>query len=958
MSTPASVLPPLADVAPGEGRRSPRARLRSDAPSLSLDGRWRFRWSERADQPTIGFEAPDFDDRQWDEIDVPGLWQFSGYGRPAYTNVRYPFPVEPPYVPDENPTGEYRVAFDHDGSLGDSAVVLRFDGVDSIFAVWLNGTSLGWSTGSRLTTEFDVGPLLQPGRNVLAVRAHQWSAASYLEDQDMWWLSGIFRSVTLLARPVGGLDDVFIHAGFDHTTGTGRLRVETSAAATISCPELHLSDAPTAEAVELPDVQAWTAETPHRYELRVSTAEETVTVPVGFRTVRTDDGVLTVNGRPVYLRGVNRHEWHPDHGRVMDAETMLADVALMKRHNVNAVRTSHYPPHPDFLDLCDEHGLWVILENDMETHGFEPNGWRRNPSDDPQWADACLDRMRRTVERDKNHPSVIMWSLGNESGHGQNLAAMAQWVHGRDPDRPVHYEGDWDSSYVDVYSRMYATHEEVDAIGRSDEAPTVDVGADAHRRSIPFLQCEYGHAMGTGPGGLVEYAELFEKYPRLAGGFIWEWIDHGVRQHTADGTEFFAYGGDYGEELHDGNFIADGLLFPDRTPSPGLLELARIIAPVRIDVTGTAVTVRNLRDFTDTSNLHFEWSIADDGAPTASGPLSVPVVAAGEQMSVDLPARPEPASGHGELLVTVRAVLAEGTAWAEAGHEVAWGQGRLAEAEAPRARIQSKPDFDVDPRTGRLTRLGGLSLLGPRLDVWRAPTDNDRGEHGPQVAPTWYSLGLNRMRHRTISVDLGESRAQVRTRVAPAASDLGLFATYTWSRADGGGLRLRLEVEPDGDWSGVPLPRLGLRMELPATIADVEWYGLGPGESYRDARAAAHLGRFRKPIEALQTPYLRPQENGNHLDVRWASLTGADGGLRVIGGPTFALTVRRWTSEDLAAARHPYDLRARDRVYVNVDVAQTGVGTAACGPGPLPQHILWAEPTTFEVTFFPVSAHG
>ncbi|GAB3895054.1 hypothetical protein GCM10029964_074390 [Kibdelosporangium lantanae] len=537
----------VADVSPGYGALPPRAFFTTSAPSLNLNGDWRFRLSP---SPTpLGFEQDGFDDSGWDTLPVPSNWQLHGHGKPAYTNVSYPFPVDPPHVPSDNPTGDYRVEFT---VPWEGRTVLRFDGIDSCGRVWLNGDELGVTRGSRLPTEFDVTAALRPGPNLLAVRVHQWSSGSYLEDQDMWWLSGIFRDVTLLSRPEGGIDDYFVHASYDHETGHGTVKVDTVPGATLTIPALGVSG-PADQAVTVP-VTPWTAEEPHLYPAVLATPVESVELRVGFRTVSIEDGLLKVNGRRILLKGVNRHEFHPTLGRAVPLEVAREDVELMKRHNVNAVRTSHYPPDPRFLALCDEVGLWVIDECDLETHGFTQVGWERNPSDDPQWRDAYLDRMTRTVERDKNHPSIILWSLGNEAHTGANLAAMADWARTRDPSRPIHYEGDHACSYVDVYSRMYATHAEVDEIGRGS--------------GLPFVLCEYAHAMGNGPGGMLEYRQLFEKYPRCQGGFVWEWIDHGIRQVDDRGREFYAYGGDFGETIHDGSFVIDGLVFPDRTPSP------------------------------------------------------------------------------------------------------------------------------------------------------------------------------------------------------------------------------------------------------------------------------------------------------------------------------------------------------------------------------------------------------
>ncbi|WP_238413149.1 glycoside hydrolase family 2 TIM barrel-domain containing protein [Saccharothrix deserti] len=951
-------LPYYTDPTPGSGYLPPRATATSDAPSVDLDGDWRFQLVPTARAGAEGFQAPDFDDTAWDHLPVPAHWQLHGYGAPAYTNQAMPIPVEPPHVPDENPTGEYRRAFDlpQDWPTGTDAV-LRFDGVDSCFKVWLNGRELGHAKGSRLPTEFAVGALLEPGRNVVAVRVHQWSSGSYVEDQDMWWLSGIFRSVRLIARPEGCLDDFFVHADFDHVTGEGVLRVEASAPARLTVPELGLVDVPADTEHRVAGVEPWTAETPRLYHGELSSAGERVAVRIGFRTVRVVDGVLTVNGKRVQFRGVNRHEWDPDRGRAMTPEVMRRDVELMKRHNINAVRTSHYPPHPGFLALCDELGLWVIDECDLETHGFFLVGWRGNPSDDPRWTEALLDRMRRMVERDKNHPSVVIWSLGNEAGTGRNLAAMADWARRRDPNRPIHYEGDFDSSYVDVYSRMYPSHAEVDAIGRRAEPPTDDPAHDAHRRALPFILCEYAHAMGAGPGGLAEYQELFDTYERCQGGFVWEWIDHGIRRLTEDGRTWFAYGGDFGEPLHDGNFIADGLVFPDRTPSPGLVEYKQVIEPVRITPRTGEVEITNRHDFADTAHLVFEWSVEEEGVRVTGGALDVEPVPAGRTVTVALPALPTTGA---ETWLTVRAVLAKDGPWADAGHEVAWGQARLV-APAPvvvagTAATHGDADFDADfdADTGRLTRLGDLALHGPLLDLWRATTDNDRGHGEKSLDAAWRKIGLHRLWHRLVDVERDADRLVVTTRVAPAATDLGVRATYTWE-PDGDGLRLTLTAVPEGPWP-CPLPRIGLRFRLLSEVDTVRWYGRGPGEAYRDMRQAARVGRHEATVDDLQTPYVFPQENGNRVDVRWAELRAADGaGLRIEGDPVFDLTVRRWTTEDLDAARHTHELRDRGEVFLNVDAAHQGLGSASCGPGVLPQHRLLAAPTVLRLTLRPLS---
>jgi beta-galactosidase len=980
---------------PWTGAEPPRAWFRSSAPSLDLSGDWKFRWSGRADGPA-GFARPSADDQDWATLPVPSQWQLHGYGAPAYTNIRYPFPLDPPRVPTDNPTGDYRVRFNLPPGWPAGHTILRFDGVDSCARVWLNGTELGVISGSRLPAEFDVTSLVNPAQrdNLLAVRVHQWSSGSYLEDQDMWWLSGIFRRVMLLSRPDSGVRDYFVHTEYDHRTGQGTLRVDADAGgpARVTVPALGI-DVAAGETTTVPAVEPWSAESPRLYRGVLTTPGETVPLTIGFRTVAIRDGILTVNGRRVLFRGVNRHEFDPDRGRAVTEPVMRRDVLLMKQHNINSVRTSHYPPDPRFLELCDEYGLYVIDECDLETHGFLGHGHQPapdNPAGQPDWQQALVSRMQRMVERDKNHPSIVLWSLGNESGAGRNLGAMADWARRRDPSRPLHYERDPTYRDVDVFSQMYTPHAEVERIGQGREEPLDDPELDARRRAMPFILCEYGHAMGNGPGGLTEYQDLFDRYPRCQGGFIWEWIDHGLRTRDERG-EYYGYGGDFSEPLHDGNFVADGLLFPDRAPSPGLLEYAKVIEPVRISRDGDRLRVANRYDFLDLSHLRFTWIAEADGQPLASGELTVPPVGPGASVSVLLPAIPALGGAgeandanrvyvtggvdgaRGERWLTVRAELAADKPWAKAGHEIAWAQVPVEKMSPPLSPPPPAPDSATDPEpvtvtattiqvgpgrfdpaTGTLTHLGPLSVDGPRLDVWRAPIDNERWFSTEQNELAWRELGLHRMQHRVAAVETSPDELVVRTRVAPAASRLGLFATYRWT-ATGDELSLTVEVEPDGTWA-VPLPRLGLRMAGPATLDQVTWFGLGPGEAYRDSRRAVRVGRHRATVGELQTPYVFPQENGNRADVRWAEITDAAGaGLRVAGDPVFGLTVRRWTTEDLDAARHPHQLTPRDSLFINIDHAQHGLGTGSCGPAVLPAHRLLAEPVTFRVTFQPLA---
>src|SRR5690242_2176459 len=761
---------------PGLGFAPARAWQARGSARLSLNGTWKFRYRESLRDLTAGFEATGFDDSGFDDIEVPSCWQLAGvpgpvrYGAPAYTNVTYPFPVDPPRVPDRNPTGEYRRRFtlppgwDRGGST-----LVRFDGVDSCFAVFVNGTTVGHSMGSRLMREFDITRHVRPENNVIAVRVHQWSAGSYLEDQDMWWLSGIFRGVTLINEPAGLVRDFFVHADYDADHGAGTLRVDTDRPATLSVPELRITGAAAGAGYRVA-AEPWSDEHPRLYDAVLTSPGGEIGFRVGFRRIEVSDGQIRLNGHTIAFRGVNRHEWHPVTGRSLDEATIRADVVLMKQHNVNAVRTSHYPPDPRFLDLCDEYGLLVIDECDLETHGFALAGWRGNPGDDPRWLPACLDRIERTVERDKNHPSVIMWSLGNEAGTGRNLEQMAGWIRARDPGRLIHYEGEPDAFYTDVYSTMYTDYGELDAIGRGQEPGTANPDHDERRRRLPMMLCEFGHAMGNGPGGLADYAALFDRHPRLHGGFIWEWIDHGIARLTPAGEPYFGYGGDFGERVHDGNFVIDGLVFPDRTPSPGLLEVKAVFAPVgiTIDPAARSISVRNRQHAAGLHAYRFGWTVEDDGVPVAAGALEMPNAPPGHGATAGFPQAlidaPAPAP-DGERWLTVTASLATFFFKQAAAYEIAFAQALLSQPPAapPAGKPPAKPTAPtalaapaatgevtlggavLDRDTGELRRLGPFGVHSAFPDFWRAPTDND-----VRVSGGWRRAGLDRLERKIL----------------------------------------------------------------------------------------------------------------------------------------------------------------------------------------------------------------
>jgi beta-galactosidase len=987
----------LGDPTPGSATRlRPRALLNSSAERVSLAGDWRFRWSPRPpsdeEQGSPEFVAAAYDDSDWDVIAVPSHWVLNGYGHPTYTNIAYPFPIDPPAVPDDNPTGDYRLGFavpeqlrGHK-QLAGGRVLLRFDGVESLATVWLNGIEVGWFTGSRLATEFDITDLLREDGNVLAVRVHQWSAASYVEDQDQWWLPGIFRDVSLLARPEHGIDDVFVRADYDPVTGQGsvQLEVRTDRSVELRVEELGLSaelePGTSTHTFVVGPVEPWSAEVPRLYQLELVGVSETVRLRIGFRRIEVVGDQLLANGRRLVFRGVNRHETNPDRGRVLDEKQLIADLHLMKSHHINAIRTSHQPPHPRFLELADELGFWVVLECDLETHGFWDVEWRGNPGDDSAWREACLDRIQRTVERDKNHACVVLWSLGNESGTGRNLAEMASWVHHRDPSRPVHYEGDHEGAYTDVYSRMYPTMEEVSSIcgEQTMSAHLVGAAETARVRSMPFVMCEYAHAMGNGPGSLADYEELIDRFPRSHGGFIWEWRDHGLRTHTPDGVEYFGYGGDFGEPLHDGVFVMDGLVLSDGTPSPALAELAAVWVPVRLSVEDGSLRVENRWHTLDTSAVEYRWQLADDGRELASGRMALAVLKAGETAVFPLPPETLASSGViGERWLTIAAVRAGAVAWAPDGHRVGFAQYQVSQSVAEPlrpsgARWQQNRlgEAEFDDR-GALVSWRGLSVIGPQVELWRAPTENDRGagqgsyetadpvltsgvgdESTPSSAQRWRERGLHRLQHRLVESTRGLDGLTTQVRSMPAHSATGIDSELAW-RSASDGLHLRCSVRPFGEWD-CTWPRLGLHFELPLELAatEVSWFGVGPQESYPDSRSAGEVGRFALPATALRTPYARPQETGHRAGLRTLELgplqlaTVPDRAGRRPGFQLALHSAQQWSEAD-----HDYELPAPTALHLYVDFAQHGLGSRACGPDVLPRYALWPQVAQWEIVF-------
>lgn len=954
-----------------------------------LNGNWQFQYLASPAEAPPGFFAEAFDVSQWNTLPVPSCWQMHGYGKPQYTNTKYPFPVDPPFVPTENPVGLYRRVFSVPQEWSGMQVFLEFGGVDSAFYVWLNGRQVGYSQGSHMPSEFDITPFLQESGNTLAVQVFQWSDGSYLEDQDQWRLSGIFRDVCLMARPAAAsVRDVEIRTSMG---GKLDLHVEMrggDAPCSLSAA-LYDGDAAIAEQsvlgtgtrtaqITIPQPRLWSAEEPNLYTLLLTLADaqgQMLTVErfrVGFRELVIAGGRLLVNGTPVTLKGVNRHDTHPDLGHVTPREHMRRDMALMKQHNINTVRTSHYPNDPYWLDLCDEYGLYVIDEADLEAHGFGDAGDWSRLSNDPLWKQAYVDRAERMVRRDKNHPSIILWSLGNESGYGPNHLAMGDAIKALDPTRFVHYETSYilEDVGVDVISRMYTNVPDTIAEGQKDDPR-------------PFFLCEYAHAMGNGPGSLKDYWDAINHYPRLLGGCVWEWADHGIRQKTAGGEEWFAYGGDFGDVPNDGSFCIDGLTSPDRKPHPGLLELKKVIAPVwaePADLAAGRVTIHNRYDFSSLAHLEAAWSVQCDGEITQQGTLAMPDIAAGGAAEVALPYR-LPLSG--DVWLNLTWTLASACPWAERGHEVAWAQlalpvppakapvlqpaamPALAAAETGQTLEISGTDFQMafDKQRGLLTQwtYQGTRLVtsGPKLCVWRAPTDNDVA-----LAAEWRKAGLDRLVPRFEFLQwerLSPQSIQVSVRqvLAPIFLFPAFAVTFQYTVYGNGEVVLETHVLPLKALP--PLPRLGLQLSLPAGFDRFAWYGLGPHESYPDRRESVKLGVYGGSVQDQFEVYIRPQENGNKSGVRWASLCDIRGlGLLAVAQPLpdgvpalLSVSVHHYTPEDLMAAGHTFDLAPRPETVLHLDHAQSGLGSQSCGPGPLPQYLLQPEETRFSVRFTP-----
>lgn len=963
----------------------------------SLCGSWDFRYYESVSD-VEDFLVPGFDRSTMETMPVPRSWQTMldrGYDVPQYTNVRYPYPVDPPKVPSRNPAGLYIRDFRIDAQMLDGKrVYMTFEGVDSCFYLFVNGVYCAYSQVSHCTSEIDVTDRLRAGNNTVAVLVLKWCDGSYLEDQDKWRMSGIFREVLLVARDAVHVRDLFVKTTLtdDFSSATVTCDVETNGELDVNYTLLtprgdvlsggvrRVCGRAVLDVATLADPALWSDESPVLYTLYIEAGREVIRIPVGVRRINVKNGVVLLNGQPVKARGVNRHDSHPILGQATPLDHIRRDIMIFKRHNINMVRTSHYPNDPRFYELCDEYGILVCDETDLETHGFQCAGKWNMTTDDPAWETAYLDRAERMLERDKNHPSVIMWSVGNESGCGCNHRAQADYFHRVDPSRLVHSEDEsgyinWQlmtsddpavaeaakaDPYLDVDSRMYPTLDGMRKI------------VETSRR--PLFLCEYCHAMGNGPGDLAAYWALMRSSDRYFGGCVWEYCDHAVATgENIYADPHYAYGGDFGEDQHDGNFCVDGLVYPDRGIGTGMLELKEILKPFAVtagNVPGE-ITVESYRYFESLADLDLIWQVREDGELLFSG--SVPLDNEPREVKSYCLFSGFTPSGVTTLDMSVR--YREPTDFSDAGYEVGAAQLLLSDdraavydAKTAAVSLEETPDaytvcvgetvYTFGRYTGLLTSLidnGMEMLLAPMVPtIWRAPTDNDQ-----PIRFQWNAMRLHDAKPELygwetpeVASDRVTLRAQIALVVPGLHPRLKAEIAYTVT-AEGLTVACDAHVLPE-ILAQAPLPRFGFRLTMPEGCEDVRYFGFGPVESYADKRLAARLGDFRTTVTENFVPYIRPQENGAHDGCRFASVSDIGGQGLFFTADSFSLTATHFSPEQLTAKRHHYELVPEHETTVIIDYRQAGIGSNSCGPGLLPEYQLREENISFTFRLKPV----
>ena len=971
-------------------------RERSDRFQL-LNGEWKFRYYSSIYDVTESFYEKGYDVSGFDQVTVPGVWQMDGYDTHQYTNIRYPFPFDPPYVPQDIPCGAYVHNFEYHREKKAPKAFLNFEGVDSCFYVWVNGAYAGYSQVPHATSEFDVTDLLNEGENTLAVLVLKWCDGSYLEDQDKFRMSGIFRDVYLLKRPEKTIRDYYITTDVEKDSVVVKLDmhfaepVETK----VTIEDKYGAVVARGEAAENGVLELtvlnpvlWNAENPYLYQVILTMPDEVIVDRIGFRTIEIKDKVVYFNGEKIKFRGVNRHDSDPETGFVINARQIKKDLMLMKQHNFNAIRSSHYPNAPYFYQMCDEYGFMVIDEADIEAHGpfmlyrkedTDQNRfqhWNEKIADDPAWEKAIVDRVQLMVQRDKNRSCIVMWSMGNESAYGCNFEKALAWTKKYDPSRITQYESaryrnydvTYDYSNLDLYSRMYPALSEIEEYLEKDG-------------SKPFLLVEYCHSMGNGPGDLEDYFQIIQKDARMCGGFVWEWCDHAIAHGQAEnGKTKYYYGGDHGETIHDGNFCMDGLVYPDRTPHTGLLEYKNVYRPVRVvsydEKTGRLV-LHNYMDFDDISDYaDILYEITVDGLCVQKGVLDEVSIAPHSDgvmtLKLDIPQ-------SGKVYLKLRYQLKKELPLLPAKHELGFDEvllanvdGRnqtavkwLAEAEEKNEISVSETDteitlkasdftYAISKRTGLFTKLqyAGRDYLNHpmELNIWRAPTDNDM-----YIRAKWENAHFHEAYTRAYKVETIQNQYGVIVMshvgvVAPTVQKI-LDVELVWKVESSGRITASMEVSKDAEFP--ELPRFGVRVFFNKNLSEASYYGMGPQESYRDKHRAASHGLYRSAVKDLHEDYIMPQENGSHFDCDYVELYNGRYGIAAVSETPFSFQASNYTQEMLAQAKHNYELEESDSTVLCIDYALNGIGSNSCGPEVLAAYRFDEKEFQFGFTLVP-----
>ena len=971
-------------------------RERSDRFQL-LNGEWKFRYYSSIYDVTESFYEKGYDVSGFDQVTVPGVWQMDGYDTHQYTNIRYPFPFDPPYVPQDIPCGAYVHNFEYHREKKAPKAFLNFEGVDSCFYVWVNGAYAGYSQVPHATSEFDVTDLLNEGENTLAVLVLKWCDGSYLEDQDKFRMSGIFRDVYLLKRPEKTIRDYYITTDVEKDSVAVKLDMHFSepVETKVTIEDKYGAVVARGEAAENGVLELtvlnpvlWNAENPYLYQVILTMPDEVIVDRIGFRTIEIKDKVVYFNGEKIKFRGVNRHDSDPETGFVINARQIKKDLMLMKQHNFNAIRSSHYPNAPYFYQMCDEYGFMVIDEADIEAHGpfmlyrkedTDQNRfqhWNEKIADDPAWEKAIVDRVRLMVQRDKNRPSIIMWSMGNESAYGCNFEKALAWTKKFDPDRITQYESaryrNYDITYdyenLDLYSRMYPPLQEIEDYLKNDG-------------SKPFLLVEYCHSMGNGPGDFEDYFQMIHKDDRMCGGFVWEWCDHAIAHGTAEnGKTRYYYGGDHGEAIHDGNFCMDGLVYPDRTPHTGLLEYKNVYRPVRVvsyDQKNGQMVLHNYMDFDDLKDyVDIFYEMTQDGLTVEKGKLANVVASPHSDAEVELKLQ-VPNTGKIYLKLIYR--LKKEMPLLEQGYELGFDEMKLANEddrnrqavkwmeqekaigtihvkENDRQIVLQAKDFTyvLDKRTGLFEdmQFAGRSYINHpmELNIWRAPTDNDM-----YIKQEWKKAHYDAAYTRAYRIEVLQNKhgVLIMEHVAVVADTVQkiLDVKMTWKINEDGKIEAVIEAIKDKEFPD--LPRFGIRMFLNKKMDEITYFGMGPQESYRDKHQASCHGLFRSKVAQMHEDYIRPQENGSHYDCDYVELTNGQCGIAAVSKNPFSFNASVYTQEELERVSHNYELKESDSIVFCMDYAMNGIGSNSCGPDVLDKYRFAEEAFQFQFELIP-----